>query len=98
MWRHRTRLPHALEPASYFDEANHERELDALFRRGWHCLATVEDIPSDGDFITRDLAGVPLLIRRAAGGALHAFINVCAHRHALLTREPCGQMNRLRCS
>jgi phenylpropionate dioxygenase-like ring-hydroxylating dioxygenase large terminal subunit len=96
MWLHDTRLPHLLAPSAYHDEAHYRREVDQLFRRGWHFTATLDEIPNAGDFVTRDLVGTPLLVRNGASGP-RVFVNVCAHRHALLTHAPCGSARRMRC-
>lgn len=94
----RTRLPHLLPPRAYHDEEHHRREVRALFHRGFHAVATRDELPAPGSFVTRDLAGTPIIVRRdTQGEGLHAFVNVCAHRHALLTHAPCGRGRRLRC-
>jgi choline monooxygenase len=91
------RLPHPLPPAAYFEAAFHTREVEGLFRRGFHCLATMDELPRPGDFITRDFVGEPLLLHHGTDGSIRAFLNVCAHRHALLTHAPCGHRRRLQC-
>ncbi|KIG17003.1 Phenylpropionate dioxygenase [Enhygromyxa salina] len=101
-WSHRrvfvhdTRLPHVLEPACYHEPSWHERELAAVFRPGWQCVATLDELPREGDYVTRELLGVPLLLRRA-GGQVRAFRNVCAHRFAALCSAPKGRAASLRC-
>jgi choline monooxygenase len=91
------RLPVPLPPAAYFDAGFHRRELDTLFRRGFHCVATIDELPRPGDFVTRDLVGDPLLVRHGLDGTIRTFLNVCAHRHALLTHAPSGHRRRLQC-
>ncbi len=96
MWVHSGRLPHVLAPSRYHDPDNHARELVALFAPGWHCLTTLDLLRGPGDFVTVELLGEPVLVRNC-DGELRAFQNVCAHRHALLTREPRGHSARIRC-
>jgi phenylpropionate dioxygenase-like ring-hydroxylating dioxygenase large terminal subunit len=96
MFVHQTQLRHLLEPADYCDEERHRLELDRLFRPGWHVLGTTAEVPRPGDFLTRELLGRPLLLRNC-DGTFHAFLNVCAHRHCLLTHEPKGWAPTLRC-
>jgi phenylpropionate dioxygenase-like ring-hydroxylating dioxygenase large terminal subunit len=96
MWSNRGRLPLLLTGDRYCDPANHERELDRLFRPSWHCVGSLDDLARDGDFITLDLLGRPLLVRRS-GGLVRAFLNVCAHRHAKLTGDKSGRCDRIRC-
>jgi phenylpropionate dioxygenase-like ring-hydroxylating dioxygenase large terminal subunit len=96
MFLHQTHLPHLLEPRLYFCPEQYELELERIFRPGWHVVAGLEELARDGDFVTRELLGVPLLIRNF-GGEIHAFLNVCTHRHCLLTHEPRGNRARLTC-
>jgi phenylpropionate dioxygenase-like ring-hydroxylating dioxygenase large terminal subunit len=96
MWVNRGRLPLLLTGDRYRDPANHDREMDRLFLPGWHFVGSLDDLARDGDFITLDLFGRPLLIRRSAGRP-RAFLNVCAHRHAKLTGDKSGRCERMRC-
>lgn len=60
----------------------HERVLERVFRPSWQLLAP-EVVPTHGASPT-EILGEPLLV--TADGALS---NVCTHRGALLTSEPC---------
>lgn len=90
------RLPCLLPPSAYHDPEHHARELARIFVPGWHCVATRDDVPAHGDFVTCDLLGKPLIVRNERG-LVRAFLNVCAHRHTLLTHAPCGNAPRMRC-
>jgi len=96
MWVNKGRLPHVLAPGAYHDAGHHERELSALFRAGWHAVGALDEIAGDGDFFTCEALGVPLIVRNHRGSP-RAFVNACAHRHALLTHAPRGTGPRLRC-
>jgi choline monooxygenase len=96
VWRHPGRLTPLLEPERYFDDAAYAREVATMFASGWHYVTTTHALAHPGDFITLELFGEPVLLRNC-DGQLRAFQNVCAHRHALLTSEPCGSSKRLRC-
>jgi choline monooxygenase len=93
---HQHRLEYLLKPAHYHDPGHYRTELERLFLPGWHLVATRPDLPRPGDFRTFELFGRPVLLRNIDGG-YHAFLNVCAHRHCLLTSEPCGHSPTLRC-
>jgi len=93
---HTNQLQHLLHPEHYLSATQFERELRQVFVPGWHCLATRSDLPRHGDFLTCELFGRPLQIRNIYGH-IHAFLNLCAHRHCLLTHEPCGHDERFRC-
>lgn len=86
MWIHEGRLPHVLSPRAYFEPAQHDAELDALFRPGWHFAALSSELSREGSQRAFDLFGTPVLVRRA-GGELRAFVNVCAHRHSQIVAE-----------
>src|SRR5204862_2863532 len=90
------RLPHVLSPSPYHDANHYDREVDRLFAKGWHFAATRADLARHGDFVTLDLFGHPVLIRNHEG-TVRAYLNVCAHRHALLRSEPHGRAPELVC-
>jgi phenylpropionate dioxygenase-like ring-hydroxylating dioxygenase large terminal subunit len=96
MFIHRHRLEHLLSPAHYFSREQHELELQRLFLPAWHLLAAKADLPRNGDFLTTEVLGRPVLLRNFQGEA-RAFLNVCAHRHCLLTHVPRGNDSRFRC-
>ena len=96
MFIHHARLDHLLVPAQYFSPEQHRRELERLFLPSWHLLATTAELPRHGDFLTVDLFGRPVLVRNFHGD-IRAFLNVCAHRHCLLTHAPRGNDPRFRC-
>lgn len=96
MFVHKSRLEHLLAPSAYRSPEQHRREVDHLFRPTWHLLACKGDLPKNGDFLTIDLFDQPLLLRNFDGDH-RCFVNVCAHRHALLTHQPRGNAPRLVC-
>jgi len=96
MFVHSGRLPHVLTPEQYCSPAQYERELAALFRPGWHLAATVGELPRSGDFRTFELLGRSVQLRNI-NGRFHAFSNVCAHRHCLLTSQARGHDPKIRC-
>jgi phenylpropionate dioxygenase-like ring-hydroxylating dioxygenase large terminal subunit len=77
----------------YVDPALLERERAALFRKQPIIVAHESELPATGDFVTEDVAGVPLLILRDAGGQVRVFVNVCSHRDVQLVyaSRGCGQ-------
>jgi phenylpropionate dioxygenase-like ring-hydroxylating dioxygenase large terminal subunit len=96
MFVHQSQLRHILTPEQYYSEQQHNSELAHLFMPAWHLVATKADLPRAGDFLTVNILGTPLLIRNMDGG-YHAFLNVCGHRHCLLTNEARGSDPQLRC-
>lgn len=96
MFIHERQLRHLLTPDQYCDSSYHDVELERLFWPAWHVAAAAAALPRPGDFVTLELLGQPLLLRNM-DGAIHTFLNVCAHRHCQLTSQPCGHSQRLRC-
>ena len=96
MFVHQERLEYVLQPADYAAPGILDREIDRLFLPAWHPVALSGDLAADGDFITFDLLGRPLLLRRHEG-QLHAYLNVCSHRHCMLTELPRGHSPKLAC-
>lgn len=96
MFVHQSKLEHLLSPVEYWDAEVAEAERRRLFLPGWHLLATRSELPRSGDFLTRDVLGEPVLVRNHEG-ELHAYLNVCAHRHCRITNKACGHDPHFRC-
>jgi choline monooxygenase len=91
-----THLPHILAPDMYCSAPQYQREVERLFLPGWHCVGQISEFPREGDYKTLELLGRPILLWRH-DGEMHAFLNVCPHRHSMLTGAACGTMQPLRC-
>ncbi len=65
-------------------------------REAWHFVGTVDQLARPGDFLTLSLLGREIQIRNFDGN-LRAYMNVCAHRHCLLTSQPAGNSPTMRC-
>ena len=96
MYLHKNQLRHLLAPQAYFSPEQYRREMGRLFLPGWHAVAVRSDMPRDGDFLTFELFGRPLVLWNIEG-KVRAFLNVCAHRHCTLTGAARGSSERLRC-
>ena len=79
MYIHQSRLPHVLKPNLYFCPEQYQKELDLLFRTSWQAVASLSDLPNDGDFLTRDLFGTPIIVRNF-GGTIRTFLDRCRGR------------------
>ena len=85
------------EPASVFtDRERFDREVDVFFRRGSHIVGWTGELPKPGTFVTKNVAGFPVLVTRADDGVLRAFKNSCTHRGAAVA-DGCGEARRLTC-
>ncbi|MFO1083414.1 MAG: Rieske (2Fe-2S) protein, partial [Reyranellaceae bacterium] len=74
-----------------------DREHNAIFDHCWLYLGHSSEIADNCDFITRAVGGRELIFNRDRGGAVHAFLNTCPHRGALVVRERKGNALSFRC-
>jgi nitrite reductase/ring-hydroxylating ferredoxin subunit len=82
--------PASVPAERYLEPAVLDQERLALFRRQPLLVAHVSELPGPGDFLTEDVAGVPLLVLRDAGGQLRVFQNLCRHQGVRLVDEKQG--------
>ena len=74
-----------------------ERELERVFARSWIYVGHESEIDASGDFKTRMVAGRPIIFARDGAGQVHAYLNTCRHRGAVLCREREGNQRRFTC-
>ncbi len=72
-------------------------ERERIFKRLPTTVAHVSEISSPGDFVRREVHGVPLLITRNKAGEVNAFVNVCRHRGTRLVDDEAGCRHRFSC-
>ena len=88
---------HPIPPPVNHSEAFHDFEQEAVFRREWICVGRADEIPAAGDFLTHEIAAVPVLVVRQADASIAAFVNACAHRYACLVPDARGSAKRFTC-
>jgi anthranilate 1,2-dioxygenase large subunit len=75
----------------YHDAAIYEREREKIFSgKTWSFLSLEAEIPNPGDFKTTFVGDIPILLSRDKRGEVHALVNRCAHRGAIVRREARG--------
>lgn len=74
-----------------------EFEMKHIFEGNWVFLAHESQIPQPGDYYTLTLGRQPVIITRDKKNELHALINSCAHRGAMLCRRKTGNKNSFTC-
>lgn len=89
-------------PISFRDSISpefYELEREAVFKRAWLNLCRVEEIPSTGSYLTKEVeaANATLVLVRGDDDRVRAFHNVCRHRGAKLV-EGAGQASELVCA
>lgn len=88
----------ALDSSCYTDAAFFVREQSRLFESMWVAAARVEDLPSPGAYVVREIAGESVILTRDDTGAFRAFFNVCRHQGSRLCTEGGGRLDgNIRC-
>ena len=82
---------------AFTDQSVLEAENRNIFDRCWLYLGHSSEIANNCDFITRNVGGRELIFNRDRGGAVHAFLNTCPHRGAMVVREKKGNALSFRC-
>ncbi len=75
----------------FVDPGIYAREQERIFRGPtWNYIGLDAELPNPGDFKTTFIGDTPIVVSRDKEGELHAFVNRCAHRGALVCRETRG--------
>ncbi len=89
-----TRTPYRLMS----DPEIYAQEQERIFRGPvWHYLCLDAEIAEHGSFRTTYIGDTPIIATRDKDGSIHALVNRCAHKGALLCVEPGGQRKNLTC-
>jgi anthranilate 1,2-dioxygenase large subunit len=89
-----SRVPYWL----YHDPKVYQLEQERIFKGPtWSLLGLEAEIPNKGDFRTTMVGDTPVIVNRAGDGSIHAMVNRCAHRGAIVRREPHGNTNDHTC-
>ncbi|SDZ41934.1 Phenylpropionate dioxygenase, large terminal subunit [Delftia lacustris] len=72
-----------MHPKYYLSEKIFKTEQRKIFRKVWLFAGLVSLLPKNHSFITRKIAGIPVVIQNFQG-ELRAFENICLHRSAPL--------------
>ena len=77
----------------YTDPDLYALEQERIFRGpAWNFLGLAAEIPNAGDFKATFVGDTPVVMTRDGQGAIHAWVNRCAHRGALVCRELRGNV------
>jgi phenylpropionate dioxygenase-like ring-hydroxylating dioxygenase large terminal subunit len=89
--------PMKVPASAYADPEQYVAEIDRIFLRVPLLVALGCDVREPGDYLAYDIAGRPILVVRGDDGVVRTLLNVCRHRGARLTDEPCGSARRFTC-
>lgn len=69
---------------AFSDPKLFELEQKFIFARSWNFLTLESQLKAPHDFVSAFIGRTPVLVSRDGQGRLHAFVNVCRHKGALL--------------
>lgn len=81
----------------FTNEELFELEMKHIFESNWVYLAHESQIPENNDYYTTYIGRQPVVVTRDKTGELHAVVNACAHRGALLCRRKHGNKGSFTC-
>jgi PAH dioxygenase large subunit len=84
--------------AAFGDPEVLKRERERVFRKSWLFLGHESEIPKTGDYVTRHLAGEPVIVVRDKAGDVRVLLNTCRHRGAMLCHADMGNVPVFYCS
>ena len=85
-------------PARWYNDPDiWQRERWPIFGCNWVHVAYDHQLRNTGDYVTENLAGWPMFIRRNEDRTLAAFLNLCPHRAGPLVFEGSGCTKNLVC-
>jgi phenylpropionate dioxygenase-like ring-hydroxylating dioxygenase large terminal subunit len=79
----------SIRPDEYCSPEVLTAEQRSVLRRVWTFIGLRRDLEKHLDYVTRDIAGVPIVVQNF-DGTLHAFENVCSHRFSRIQCDPRG--------
>lgn len=86
-----------IPPEVHHSAAFLEHERDSVFTQSWLCVGRADEIAEHGDYLTHDIAGVPVIVIRHEDGSINAFVNACAHRFTRLLDAETGSRKKIIC-
>src|SRR5215212_5765700 len=72
-------------------------EVRKIFAKCWIYVGHASELKKPGDFVTRRVAGRPLIFARDAAGKVNCFFNTCRHRGAMVCSERSGNRRSFVC-
>jgi p-cumate 2,3-dioxygenase alpha subunit len=73
------------------------RERTNIFAKCWIYVGHASELKRPNDFVTRLVAGRPVIFCRDSNANIRCYFNTCRHRGALVCRERAGNAGRFYC-
>jgi phenylpropionate dioxygenase-like ring-hydroxylating dioxygenase large terminal subunit len=78
----------------YTDPEIFQLEMERLWARTWVYAGHTSQVPAAGDFITVDIAAVPLIVVRHTDGSIRVLRNRCAHKGSKVVGDTAGNTGK----
>ncbi|WP_109476142.1 Rieske 2Fe-2S domain-containing protein [Paraburkholderia sp. C35] len=75
----------------------YDLEMKHIFESNWVYLAHESQVSNNNDYYTTSIGRQPIVVTRDKTGELHAVINACAHKGAMLCRRKHGNQGTFTC-
>src|SRR6266853_6047767 len=74
-----------------------EEERRRIFDKCWLYVGHESEVPHNGDYRSRNVAGRPMILIRGDDGKIRVLLNTCLHRGALVCRQKSGNTRTFQC-
>jgi phenylpropionate dioxygenase-like ring-hydroxylating dioxygenase large terminal subunit len=81
----------------YTSRAWFEQEREHVWKKVWQFACREEHIPTPGDYIVYEIAGLSFIVVRAKDGSIKSYPNACLHRGRRL-KDYDGHCSEIRCA
>lgn len=82
----------------FTDEEQYALENERIYKgETWNYLCLEVEVPEPGDYVVSSIGETSIIVTRDHDGELHAMVNRCAHRGALLCLDRCGNADQITC-
>jgi benzoate/toluate 1,2-dioxygenase subunit alpha len=78
----------------YTDPEIFDLEMERLWAKSWIYLGHASQIPNEGDYLTLDVAGKPLLVVRLGDKSIRVLMNRCAHKGTKVVGDAAGNAGK----
>ena len=68
----------SIPPVCYSDQRINRLELDILFKQQWICIGHINILKKPGDYLTKEVTGIPIVIIRDKTNTIRVFSNSCS--------------------
>ncbi len=82
----------------FTDEEQYALENERIYKgETWNYLCLEVEVPEPGDYVVSSIGETSIIVTRDHDGELHAMVNRCVHRGALLCLDRCGNADQITC-